>query len=116
VSLQTVRCLGFCYAAPGLLDGTVPHAGPELAAKLTRGTEDAPPIPVAAITVTRARSVIESLWSRTRSGSLLARPSVPGVPLPRCNGERADLLLVSVQPAVLAHLRPLTPSVGTNDL
>jgi NADH:ubiquinone oxidoreductase subunit F (NADH-binding)/NADH:ubiquinone oxidoreductase subunit E len=50
VSLQAVRCLGFCYAAPALLDGTVPHAGPELAAKLTRDTADAPPIPVAAIT------------------------------------------------------------------
>ena len=37
VSLQAVRCLGFCYAAPALLDGTVPHAGPELATKLTRG-------------------------------------------------------------------------------
>jgi bidirectional [NiFe] hydrogenase diaphorase subunit len=46
-----VRCLGFCYAAPALLDGTEPHAGPELATMLTRGTADAPlPIPVAAIT------------------------------------------------------------------
>jgi NADH:ubiquinone oxidoreductase subunit F (NADH-binding)/NADH:ubiquinone oxidoreductase subunit E len=50
VSLQAVRCLGFCYAAPALLDGTAPHAGPELATKLTRGTADAPPIPVVAIT------------------------------------------------------------------
>jgi bidirectional [NiFe] hydrogenase diaphorase subunit len=31
VSLQAVRCLGFCFAAPALLDGTVPHAGPQLA-------------------------------------------------------------------------------------
>ena len=50
VSLQAVRCVGFCYAAPALLDGTVPHAGPELAAKLARATPDAPPIPVVAIT------------------------------------------------------------------
>jgi NADH:ubiquinone oxidoreductase subunit F (NADH-binding) len=49
VSLQAVRCIGFCYAAPALLDGTVPLAGPELAAMLTRGTAGAPPIPVAAI-------------------------------------------------------------------
>jgi NADH:ubiquinone oxidoreductase subunit F (NADH-binding)/NADH:ubiquinone oxidoreductase subunit E len=49
VSLQAVRCVGFCYAAPALLDGTVPHAGQELVAKLTRGTADAPPIPVVAI-------------------------------------------------------------------
>jgi NADH:ubiquinone oxidoreductase subunit F (NADH-binding)/NADH:ubiquinone oxidoreductase subunit E len=50
VSLQAVRCVGFCYAAPALLDGTVPHSGPELAAKLTSGTADTPPIPVVAIT------------------------------------------------------------------
>jgi NADH:ubiquinone oxidoreductase subunit F (NADH-binding) len=49
VSLQTVRCVGFCYAAPALLDGTVPHTGPQLADKLARRTADAPPIPVAAI-------------------------------------------------------------------
>jgi NADH:ubiquinone oxidoreductase subunit F (NADH-binding) len=49
VSLQAVRCIGFCYAAPALLDGTVPLAGPELAAMLTGGTAGAPPIPVAAI-------------------------------------------------------------------
>ena len=50
VSLQAVRCIGYCYAAPALLDGTVPHAGPTLAEKLARGRPDAPPIPVAAIT------------------------------------------------------------------
>ena len=37
VSLEAVRCLGFCYAAPAMLDWTVPHAGPELATKLMRG-------------------------------------------------------------------------------
>ena len=50
VSLQAVRCIGYCYAAPALLDGTVPHAGPTLAEKLARGRPDAPPIPVVAIT------------------------------------------------------------------
>ena len=49
ISLQAVRCVGFCYAAPAVLDGTVPHVGPNLADKLARGTPDAPPIPVAAI-------------------------------------------------------------------
>ena len=46
VSLQAVRCVGFCYAAPALLDGTVPHAGPELAAKLIGRTADTPPSPL----------------------------------------------------------------------
>ena len=50
VSLQAVRCIGYCYAAPALLDGTVPHAGPTLADELARGRPDAPPIPVVAIT------------------------------------------------------------------
>jgi NADH:ubiquinone oxidoreductase subunit F (NADH-binding) len=49
VSLQAVRCIGFCYAAPALLDGTVPHAGPKLADRLARGTLNAPGIPVAAL-------------------------------------------------------------------
>jgi NADH:ubiquinone oxidoreductase subunit F (NADH-binding)/NADH:ubiquinone oxidoreductase subunit E len=48
VSLQAVRCVGFCYAAPALLDGTVPYAGPRLAEKLVRGSPDAPGIPVSA--------------------------------------------------------------------
>jgi NADH:ubiquinone oxidoreductase subunit F (NADH-binding)/NADH:ubiquinone oxidoreductase subunit E len=50
ISLQAVRCIGYCYAAPALLDGTVPHAGPTLAEKLARRRPDAPPIPVAAVT------------------------------------------------------------------
>ena len=37
VSLQAVRCIGYCYAAPALLDGMVPHAGPTLAEDLARG-------------------------------------------------------------------------------
>jgi NADH:ubiquinone oxidoreductase subunit F (NADH-binding)/NADH:ubiquinone oxidoreductase subunit E len=48
VSLQAVRCVGFCYAAPALLDGAVPYAGPRLAGKLVRGSPDAPGIPVSA--------------------------------------------------------------------
>jgi hypothetical protein len=48
VSLQAVRCVGFCYAAPALLDGTAQHASPPVA-KLTGVRAAAPPIPVAAI-------------------------------------------------------------------
>jgi NADH:ubiquinone oxidoreductase subunit F (NADH-binding)/NADH:ubiquinone oxidoreductase subunit E len=49
VSLQAVRCIGFCYAAPALLDGDTPHAGPQLADRLTAEQRpDPPPIPVAA--------------------------------------------------------------------
>lgn len=48
VSLQAVRCLGYCFSGPAALDGVVPHAGPGLAAQL-RGSvpPEAPPIPVA---------------------------------------------------------------------
>jgi NADH:ubiquinone oxidoreductase subunit F (NADH-binding)/NADH:ubiquinone oxidoreductase subunit E len=50
VSLQAVRCTGFCYAAPALLDGDTPHAGPDIAAQLTSGKAgDPPPIPVSAV-------------------------------------------------------------------
>ena len=49
VSLQAVRCLGFCYAAPALLDGDTPHAGPDIADQLTtEQAADPPPIPVTA--------------------------------------------------------------------
>lgn len=30
VSLQAVRCLGYCYASPAALDGDVPRVGPDL--------------------------------------------------------------------------------------
>lgn len=48
VSLQAVRCIGFCYAAPALLDGDTPHAGPDIAEQLTTKPADPPPIPVTA--------------------------------------------------------------------
>ena len=49
VSLQAVRCIGFCYAAPALLDGDTPHADPDIADQLrTEQADDPPPIPVTA--------------------------------------------------------------------
>lgn len=48
VSLQSVRCLGYCYAGPACLDGDTPCAGPALAAQLSgRAEAHAPPIPAA---------------------------------------------------------------------
>jgi NADH-quinone oxidoreductase subunit F len=48
-SLQRVRCLGYCFAAPSALVGDDPHAGPDLAAQLAgRAPRRAPEIPVAA--------------------------------------------------------------------
>jgi bidirectional [NiFe] hydrogenase diaphorase subunit len=48
VSLQTVRCLGYCYAGPAALDGDAPRAGASLAAQLAgRQPPDAPEIPAA---------------------------------------------------------------------
>lgn len=45
-SLQTVRCLGYCYAGPAALDGTRPCTGPRVAAQLTgREPRQAPAIP-----------------------------------------------------------------------
>jgi NADH-quinone oxidoreductase subunit F len=50
VSLQAVRCIGFCYAAPALLDGDTPHAGPNIAAELMIGqATKPPPIPICAV-------------------------------------------------------------------
>jgi NADH:ubiquinone oxidoreductase subunit F (NADH-binding)/NADH:ubiquinone oxidoreductase subunit E len=50
VSLQAVRCTGFCYAAPALLDGDTPHAGTDIAAQLTSGkSTNPPPIPISAV-------------------------------------------------------------------
>ncbi|MFE3389932.1 NADH-ubiquinone oxidoreductase-F iron-sulfur binding region domain-containing protein [Streptomyces anulatus] len=47
-SLQAVHCLGYCYAGPAALDGTLPRAGPDLADQLGGRTEPcAPGIPVA---------------------------------------------------------------------
>jgi NADH:ubiquinone oxidoreductase subunit F (NADH-binding)/NADH:ubiquinone oxidoreductase subunit E len=50
VSLQAVRCLGYCYAGPSALDGDRPCVGPDLAAQLTGATEPrAPDVPVRAV-------------------------------------------------------------------
>ncbi|WP_328490521.1 NADH-ubiquinone oxidoreductase-F iron-sulfur binding region domain-containing protein [Streptomyces zaomyceticus] len=47
-SLQAVHCLGYCYAGPAALDGTLPRAGPDLAHQLVGRTEPrAPGIPAA---------------------------------------------------------------------
>ncbi|MGD0377182.1 MAG: NAD(P)H-dependent oxidoreductase subunit E [Streptosporangiaceae bacterium] len=47
VSLQQVRCLGFCYAGPACLDGDQPNVGADLAAQLAGLARPvAPPIPV----------------------------------------------------------------------
>ncbi|MBD0422683.1 NAD(P)H-dependent oxidoreductase subunit E [Streptomyces sp. TRM S81-3] len=47
-SLQTVRCLGYCYAGPAALDGDTPCAGPSLAGQLAgRESPRAPGIPAA---------------------------------------------------------------------
>jgi hypothetical protein len=77
VSLQAVRCVGFCYAAPALLDGTVPLAGPELAAKLARGTPDPPPIPVAAI----AEIFVSSASTRSMNARSETSAPAPAVAL-----------------------------------
>ncbi len=46
ITLQTVRCLGFCYASPSCLDGATPCVGPTLTEQLTgRLRPWAPPIP-----------------------------------------------------------------------
>ncbi|MFH8623270.1 NADH-ubiquinone oxidoreductase-F iron-sulfur binding region domain-containing protein [Streptomyces vietnamensis] len=47
-SLQTVHCLGYCYAGPAALDGTRPCVGADLADQLAgRTVPRAPAIPVA---------------------------------------------------------------------
>ncbi|WP_406306574.1 NAD(P)H-dependent oxidoreductase subunit E [Streptomyces sp. NBC_00885] len=47
-SVQTVRCLGYCYAGPAALDGDVPCTGPTLAGQLAgREPPRAPGIPAA---------------------------------------------------------------------
>jgi bidirectional [NiFe] hydrogenase diaphorase subunit len=46
-SLQEVRCLGYCYAAPAALDGAEPCVGPGLADQLLgRRPRNDPPVPV----------------------------------------------------------------------
>ncbi|CAL9657478.1 Ion-translocating oxidoreductase complex subunit C [Streptomyces sp. enrichment culture] len=47
-SLQSVRCLGYCYAGPAALDGATPCTGPTLAGQLAgREPPRAPEIPAA---------------------------------------------------------------------
>ncbi|MGW2638876.1 NAD(P)H-dependent oxidoreductase subunit E [Streptomyces sp. NPDC001348] len=47
-SLQTVRCLGYCYAGPAALDGAAPRTGPTLSGQLAgREPPRAPEIPAA---------------------------------------------------------------------
>lgn len=47
VSLQAVRCLGYCFAGPAALDGEQARAGADLAAQLRgESARKAPPIPV----------------------------------------------------------------------
>lgn len=47
-SMQSVHCLGYCYAGPAALDGTLPRAGPDLADQLGgRAEPRAPDIPAA---------------------------------------------------------------------
>jgi NADH:ubiquinone oxidoreductase subunit F (NADH-binding) len=47
VSLQEVRCLGYCYAGPAALDGDRARAGADLADQLTGRTPPVePPVPV----------------------------------------------------------------------
>jgi NADH-quinone oxidoreductase subunit F len=40
VSLQAVRCLGYCYASPAALDGHVPRVGPDLGGLLDSAGAD----------------------------------------------------------------------------
>lgn len=48
VSLQAVRCLGYCFTGPACLDGDVPCTGPTVADQLSgRVRPQAPPIPTA---------------------------------------------------------------------
>ncbi|GGL58036.1 NADH-ubiquinone oxidoreductase-F iron-sulfur binding region domain-containing protein [Planomonospora parontospora] len=48
VSLQAVRCLGYCYAGPACLDGDAPRTGPDVADQLSgRAAPRAPQIPAA---------------------------------------------------------------------
>lgn len=47
VSIQAVRCLGYCFAGPAALDGDQARAGADLAAQLRgEAAPKAPPIPV----------------------------------------------------------------------
>src|SRR5690606_38608619 len=48
VSLQGVRCLGYCYTGPACLDGDTPCTGPQIADQVAgRRSPQDPPIPAA---------------------------------------------------------------------
>lgn len=50
VSLQAVRCLGYCYAGPAALDGDAPRAGETLVDQLAgRAKPDDPDVPVVSV-------------------------------------------------------------------
>jgi NADH:ubiquinone oxidoreductase subunit F (NADH-binding)/NADH:ubiquinone oxidoreductase subunit E len=50
VSLQAVRCLGYCYAGPAALDGDRVYAGPDLGAQVTGASDQvASEIPATAV-------------------------------------------------------------------
>lgn len=50
VSLQSARCLGYCYASPAALDDDAPLAGATLLEQLVHRSERVdPPVPVAAV-------------------------------------------------------------------
>ncbi|MCX5126906.1 NAD(P)H-dependent oxidoreductase subunit E [Streptomyces sp. NBC_00347] len=73
-SLQAVRCLGYCYAAPAALDGTTPCTGSSLAVQLAGGeAPQAPEIPASDATgdsVFLAGGNVWRVWPATvRSGS-----------------------------------------------
>ncbi|MFE5912535.1 NADH-ubiquinone oxidoreductase-F iron-sulfur binding region domain-containing protein [Streptomyces wedmorensis] len=75
-SLQTVHCLGYCYAGPAALDGTLPRTGPDLADQLGgRAEPRAPGIPAADTTgapvllagIVRGHSAWD-VWRRAAAG------------------------------------------------
>ncbi|TWD84596.1 NADH:ubiquinone oxidoreductase subunit F (NADH-binding) [Kribbella amoyensis] len=68
VSLQEVRCLGYCYSGPAALDGDQPLAGADLAAQLVgEAPPHDPPIPVRAAcpspVVTAGLVAAEPAWA-----------------------------------------------------
>ncbi|MFH9728489.1 NADH-ubiquinone oxidoreductase-F iron-sulfur binding region domain-containing protein [Streptomyces sp. NPDC017254] len=78
-SLQAVHCLGYCYAGPAALDGTLPCTGPDLADQLGRRTEPrVPDIPTA--DTTRAPILLagivggHSAWDVWRAAVAELRP------------------------------------------
>ncbi|MEU8619166.1 NADH-ubiquinone oxidoreductase-F iron-sulfur binding region domain-containing protein [Streptomyces sp. NPDC048623] len=78
-SLQAVHCLGYCYAGPAALDGTLPRAGHDLADQLAGRTPPrAPAIPAA--DTTGAPVLLagilngEPAWGVWRSAAAARRP------------------------------------------